>query len=82
MAMAIGISIGKVLKLDSDGDEAGWGRCFRVCVNLIVHHPLRKGTTVAVQGGGKVVVLFRYERLPDLCFICGCLDHQESVVLP
>ncbi|XVF69665.1 hypothetical protein PTKIN_Ptkin11bG0099900 [Pterospermum kingtungense] len=26
---------------------------------------------------GKFLAKFKYERLPDYCYICGCFDHQE-----
>ncbi|XVE98858.1 hypothetical protein REPUB_Repub03eG0144800 [Reevesia pubescens] len=26
----------------------------------------------------KILVAFKYEHFPDICYVCGCLDHQDS----
>ena len=31
-----------------------------------------------MTGGGNVLVIFKYERFLDFCYIYGRLDHQES----
>ena len=36
-----------------------------------------RGKMLSLVEGGKVLAMFRYERLPDFCYVCGCLDHQE-----
>ena len=33
---------------------------------------------LSVPGGGKVLAMFRYEHLPNFCYACGRLDHQEQ----
>ena len=42
-----------------------------------VTKPLKRGKMLSLAEGGKVLAMFRYERLPDFCYVCGCLDHQE-----
>ncbi|XVF29957.1 hypothetical protein REPUB_Repub16aG0015800 [Reevesia pubescens] len=39
---------------------------------------LQRGVCLTVRDGVRVVVLFKYERLPNICFVCGCLNHHES----
>ncbi|XVF27693.1 hypothetical protein REPUB_Repub14bG0130900 [Reevesia pubescens] len=33
---------------------------------------------VAVIGGNRIFVSFRYEILPDFCYVCGRMDHLEN----
>ncbi|XVF06914.1 hypothetical protein REPUB_Repub06bG0092200 [Reevesia pubescens] len=40
--------------------------------------PLRLCSMLSLPNSEKIMVTFKYERLPDLCYICGCLDHLES----
>ena len=32
---------------------------------------------MVVAGQGSKLAIFKYECLPDFCYICGCLNHQE-----
>ena len=37
-----------------------------------------RGRLVKLEEGTKGWVAFRYERLPNFCYWCGCLDHGEK----
>lgn len=44
-------------------------------MNLDVQQPLRRGIFVSTSNQGRVWVLFKYERLLNFCFGCGCMGH-------
>ena len=75
---AIGSSIEQVLEIDKGGNKVVWGRYLQVRVLINVHTALKRGTKVTISGGGQALAVFKYERLPDFCFVCGKLDHQEN----
>ena len=78
IALVIGKSIEEVLEIDSGRDRVAWGRFLRVRVLINVHKALKRGTRVNTSSGGQALAVFRYERLLDICFVCGSLDHQKS----
>lgn len=41
--------------------------------------PLCRGRVVSLEEGGQVWVSFKYERLPNICYWCGWLDHDDKV---
>ena len=49
----------------------------RVRVILNVTNPLCRGRKFSLEDGSTGWVSFKYERLPSLCFWCGCLTHGE-----
>ncbi|XVE52439.1 hypothetical protein DITRI_Ditri02bG0122400 [Diplodiscus trichospermus] len=55
-----------------------WGKYLRVRVLINITKPLKRGQRVVVEGGKKIRTTFKYERLPDFCYVCGMPDHQEQ----
>ena len=50
----------------------------RVRVTLDVYQPLCRGRVIKLKEGGKTWVNFKYERLPNICYWCGCFDHSDK----
>ena len=50
----------------------------RVRVTLDVYQPLCRGRVIKLEEGGKTWVNFKYERLPNICYWCGCFDHSDK----
>ena len=72
----IGRGFGKCLEVTSDPLGRCIGSYMRIRVLIDISKPLRRGAKVRLGKDGDVVwVDVRYERLPDFCFICGCLGH-------
>ena len=63
------------------GVEEDGGRFMRVKVNLDISLPLCNGCVITLENGNKHWVSFRYERLPNICYWCGQLDHDEDYAL-
>ncbi|XP_042952161.1 uncharacterized protein LOC122289250 [Carya illinoinensis] len=73
----IGESIGKVEEVDAPKDDVGWGSYLRVKVEMDMRKAVARGRTIEVEGK-KLWVPFTYEKLPKLCFKCGCIIHGEE----
>ncbi|XVF50447.1 hypothetical protein PTKIN_Ptkin04bG0101000 [Pterospermum kingtungense] len=54
------------------------GKYLRARVLLNVTKPLVRGKMITNANGVRKLIKFQYERMPDFCYICGMLDHQES----
>ena len=50
----------------------------RVRVDLSIEKPLRMGGYVTNMDGERCWVSFKYERLPNFCFTCGKIGHDEK----
>ncbi|KAL0005887.1 hypothetical protein SO802_013448 [Lithocarpus litseifolius] len=57
--------------------EVDRGSFFRVRVRIDISLPLCRGRVLALEDGEECWVSFKYERLPNICYWCGCLDHTD-----
>ena len=77
MAVLIGESIGTVIKF-ADPLEMKGGAFMRVRVRVDVSQPLYCGRKIELEDGTEGWVAFQYKRLPNLCFWCGLLTHDDK----
>ncbi|XVF14074.1 hypothetical protein REPUB_Repub09cG0025500 [Reevesia pubescens] len=78
VAIVIAETIGDVLEVDTHGEQLTLRKFLRAKVNINVSKTLRRGCKLAVLGGDYTLVMLRYERLPDFCYVCGRLNHHET----
>ena len=66
--------------MDVDVPENGvqWGQCLRVRIKINVTKKLVKGKKIKFGDNDHRWVFFKYERLPNFCYICGKLGHGEK----
>ncbi|KAJ4846150.1 hypothetical protein Tsubulata_034325 [Turnera subulata] len=72
--MNIASKAGRFLSFD-EKSELGWGKFVRARILLNVDHPLKKSLVIRKGGGTNVEVMFRYEGIPNFCYIYGKLGH-------
>ncbi|XP_041011352.1 uncharacterized protein At4g02000-like [Juglans microcarpa x Juglans regia] len=73
----IGSTVGKVEEVDVQDDGYGWGSYLRVRVYMNLTQPLARDRTLEVKGES-VWVPFSYEKMPRICFSCGCIVHWTN----
>ncbi|CAN1316778.1 hypothetical protein LINPERPRIM_LOCUS30193 [Linum perenne] len=49
----------------------------RLRVSIDIRQPPKREKKTSVNGGEGVTGIFRYERLPTFCFICGQIGHID-----
>ena len=49
-------------------------------VMVDISQPLSRGRMVALDNNRELCVSFKYERLPNLCYWCGHLTHNDRDV--
>ncbi|KAJ1392682.1 Zinc knuckle CX2CX4HX4C [Sesbania bispinosa] len=74
IARMIGNNIGSSVRWDSSDDKKV-GSCIRVRVSLDITKAIRRGMMIKRGDRDPIRVFFKYERLGNLCYFCGKLDH-------
>nr|POE61800.1 uncharacterized protein CFP56_59514 [Quercus suber] len=70
-------TIGPVIK-SNDLTELKGGTFMRVQIRVDVTQPLCRGRKISFDEKEEGWVAFQYERLPNLCFWCGMLSHDDK----
>ena len=68
--------VGEVHRLPESTEDDG-GKFIRVRVRLDINLSLCRGRVITVENGKKSWVRFQYERLPNICYWCGSLNHND-----
>ncbi|KAL0454591.1 UNVERIFIED_CONTAM: hypothetical protein Slati_0798300 [Sesamum latifolium] len=71
----IGNKLGRFKDVDLDEKGESWGSSVRVRVSVDVTKPLKRALKVRTVLGDEQLITFTYERLPNFCYLCGCLGH-------
>lgn len=77
IAQQIGGTIGEVMTTTPEDEDSGAGNFVRVRVLINISDPLCRGRLVGF-GGSDTWLSFKYERLPNFCYWCGCLTHADK----
>ncbi|OMO77990.1 hypothetical protein CCACVL1_14715 [Corchorus capsularis] len=72
VGIAVGEAMGPVLEVDED-----WGLYLRIRIQVNILQSLLDDIVISTPNGDAVVE-FYYEQLPDYCWVCGLVDHQET----
>ena len=76
-AKFIGATVGPVIK-SNDPTELKGGTFMRVRIRVDITQPLCRGRKIVFDEKEEGWVAFQYERLPNLCFWCGMLSHDDK----
>ena len=74
---SLGEPIGKVY-IPKDTMEMRRGNFMRVRVTINISEPLCRGRRVMFYENNDGWVSFMYERLPNICYWCGHLTHDDK----
>lgn len=77
IAKAIGDHVGVFIRADKNSFDGSWKMFMRIRVLVDVTKPLKRRMKLKKAGGQWFWADFRYERLPNFCFICGILGHTD-----
>lgn len=70
-------NVGAVNRTTDLSDMVG-GSFMRVRVVIDVALPLCRGRLITSDEGEEGWVSFKYKRLPNICYWCGCLNHSDK----
>ena len=70
-------AVGKVIK-QSDSQVYDGGNFIRVKVSIDITLPLCQGRLISLNNDKQLLVMFKYERLPNICYWCGRLTHDDK----
>lgn len=74
----IGAKLGQVKEVRTDEEGIGLGSCLLVRVDLDTRKALKRRLKITIDEES-LMVDFKYERLPALCYGCGIMGHNGRV---
>ncbi|KAL0443829.1 UNVERIFIED_CONTAM: hypothetical protein Slati_2105600 [Sesamum latifolium] len=75
VAKCIGNRLGRFKDVDTDQNGEIWGSSVRIRVAIDIRNPLKRALKIRTILGDDHLVTFTYERLPNFCYLCGCMGH-------
>ncbi|KAK4414789.1 hypothetical protein Salat_2585800 [Sesamum alatum] len=78
IAQFIGNQIRIFKDVDMDDTGGSWGATLRIRVSLDVTKPLPRVLKIRTPLGDEQLITFTLERLPNFCYLCGCLGHHSK----
>ncbi|KAJ1421780.1 Zinc knuckle CX2CX4HX4C [Sesbania bispinosa] len=78
MGMKIGSSIGEVKQAELF-ETRERGSFIKILVHVDITKPLKSGVNVGSRKNGINWIDFQYERLPQVCYSCGLVGHDEEL---
>lgn len=73
----LGNFFGLFLKYDVKNNSSIWREYMRLKVRIDVRKPLNLKKKIVKKDKSEVMVMYKYEKLGDFCFVCGLLSHTE-----
>ncbi|CAH9125760.1 unnamed protein product [Cuscuta epithymum] len=77
VAIGVGRYLGRRVKIDERNLKGKSKEFVRICVSIDIRNALKRRTQLREDGDGWFWAYSKYERLPNLCFICGVLGHTD-----
>ena len=76
VAEKLSVVVGTIWQ-DIDEGETDGGSFLRMKVTIDTNKPLCRGRLISLPHGEQSWVSFKYERLPNFCYWCRCLNHGD-----
>lgn len=77
VAEIIGGALGEFIMADKKNFEGSWKSFLRVIIRIDITLPLRRRMKMKRPSGEIFWIDFKFERLPNFCFLCGVIGHTE-----
>ncbi|KAL0434851.1 UNVERIFIED_CONTAM: hypothetical protein Sradi_0193000 [Sesamum radiatum] len=75
VASFVGNRLGKFREVDLDSSREVWGSSVRIRAAINITKPLKRALKIRTVLRDEQLVTFTYKRLPNICYLCGCLGH-------
>lgn len=78
MGRQVGETIRVVKECDVQEDDTRWEKLLKLYIEMDLHKLISWGRMLKYLRANKIWVSLIYEKLPKLCFWCGCIVHKQG----